>query len=370
MDEFKKIEWIDDTSANIVYHTSDAAFEALLAFSESTSESTAPSDIRRAKQMSSHPNADLQIRQAFAGDVKAPRAREKSRFYLMNPEQDPGERRYDDRYDRRMNGRGRGRRENGNGGRGRTPESKPFDVNMYDDDAGESTNEPRSRARRESYSSFSSGHSQGRKQVNFNSNARSSGRLRDRSASPARGQDGRYGFDEDQPARKTARRRSYTPPNNSTKELFPAKVSGSAFDTPLTNGNAGVELFPNHSASQSKRNRELFPHKTAHSNHRRSDALNAEETAYLMSPGSLASRITGGPKKERDSDLDQGFSFKGRAESRNNGSSDFSILGASRGVNAKVKELFPDRLPNNSGKELFADRMRARAPRRRADDLL
>lgn len=65
---------------------------------------------------------------------------------------------------------------------------------------------------------------------------------------------------------------------------------------------------------------------------------------------------------------DTGFSIRGAS----NLQSDFSIRGASRELNPRVKELFPDKVAGggNTGKELFPTGPRARGgQRRRAEDL-
>lgn len=412
-DKFRRVEWIDDSSANIAYETADAAREALLRLSsDPNADALSPLQLRRAQTLASRPDVELQIRQATLGDAKAPRAREKSRFYLMNPEHDPGERRK--RHDERTRRPGYGRRTSGDerddrrNNRRKEEATKAFDESMYDDDAGPAP-QAAQMSRRESQTSYSSGNGRqddpsanGRRTraVRFNDEDllgdRSSGRLRDRSASPVRDGDGRYGFSDDQPKRKTARQRSATPPrrarellrpkaDNSTKELFGPKPATSALDAPMSNGG---------SDDPSSRSRELFPHRTAHSNHRRSDALDGRETADLIAKrklapalpfdhatstdvnagpsNDLASRITGGRQNGRlggeESHLngdDPGFSIKGTADAPG-----FSIRGASRDVNAKVKELFPTKAGNDR-KDLFADRMGGKAggQRRRAEDL-
>lgn len=337
--------------------------------------------------MSSHPETDLRVRQATIGDVKAPRAHERSRFYLMNPEHDPRERRnnYDDR-SRRDPGRRDDRR------RREAPKQAAFDVSMYDDDAGEQKSAQVSR--RDSYDSYESRESRNRQPVRFNGGEdlfanKSQGRLRDRSASPKRDGDGRFGFDEDQPRRSTARRRSLTPPPrrrdlNATKELFPSKGRESGLDTPVASGKA-VELFPSHN-SPPKRNRELFPNRTPTSNHRRSDALDGVETArarrelyafLITHPATnpcsvtLADRISAPPKPDLfpNKAAPAGFSIKGAATSDDNPG--FSIRGAAREINPVVKELFPSKMEagGNTGKELFADKMKGRGNRNRAEDL-
>ncbi|THZ95923.1 hypothetical protein D6C82_07384 [Aureobasidium pullulans] len=352
LDNFQRVEWIDDTSANLIYESAEAASEALNALSDlpdGAAQHVAPLQMRKAKALPSNSEAELYIRQATLADKKAPRAHERSRFYLMNPDHDPRERKAD--YDNR---RRNPRRDN----RQRPEAAKPFDVNMYDDaeetpalsydDEDDRRNVRRrdERPRRPRGGDLFAG--------------KDTGRLRDRSASPVRDGDGRYGFDQEQPERRTARRRTISPaprkkdlmaPARASKgpvELLPAK-GGKTFglDTPLT------------STSPPKRNRELFPNKSSRSNHRRSDALDAGETASRRR--SLADRITGGPESG-------GFSIRGSAQVDVPG---FSIRGASREVNPVVKELFPSKFSNGEPNDLFADKMRDRnTQRRRAEDMM
>ncbi|CAD0024002.1 unnamed protein product [Aureobasidium pullulans] len=343
LDNFQRVEWIDDTSANLIYESAEAASEALNALSDlpdGAAQHVAPLQMRKAKALPSNSEAELYIRQATLADKKAPRAHERSRFYLMNPDHDPRERKAD--YDNRRRGP---RRDN----RQRPEAAKPFDVNMYDDaeetpalsydDEDDRRNVRRrdERPRRPRGGDLFAG--------------KDTGRLRDRSASPVRDGDGRYGFDQEQPERRTARRRTISPaprkkdlmaPARASKgpiELLPAK-GGKTFglDTPLT------------STSPPKRNRELFPNKSSRSNHRRSDALDAGETASIRRPES------------------GGFSIRGSAQVDVPG---FSIRGASREVNPVVKELFPSKFSNGEPNDLFADKMRDRnTQRRRAEDMM
>ena len=329
------------------------------------------------------------MRQATTADIKKKGARHESRFYLLNPEWDPEERKRNQRggpdkgnyRKRRFDDRELKRRRNAAGG---------FDVDMYDDNAGDTTSENRSR-RRDSYSSYSSDNNRRkRRQVNFRGRnggdlfedkmmRRSEGRIRDRSASPLGDGDGRFGFAEKTVAR-ASRLRSFSPPSqrgrqgNAGIELFPAAT------TPVK------ELFPN-KASPPRSAKELFPHKTDRSNHRRTDAFDAaDNTSDIISPGShrkstsrdfpdhgshrsstsrdLADRITSGPFARRDEDESPGFTVRGSARAN---AGDFSIRGAALENGGAVKELFP--LKNgNAGKELFAEKIRGRGgPRRKAD---
>ncbi|TKA71309.1 hypothetical protein B0A49_07208 [Cryomyces minteri] len=449
-DQFARVEWIDDTSANIIYKTAEAASEALNLFTDpqSAPASIPAFELRNAKQLSSHPNSTLQVRQASEGDIKAPRAHERSRFYLMNPDKDPRERRKE--YDGRRGRGGRHRDERGERGdyqrrafddlehRRRKYEEKAvsFDINMYDDDSGASAKEVPRGHRSDSSPSLSSGETRQRRRVRVGDRARddlfmnkADGRLRNRSASPIRDGDGRFGFNDDQPVRRTARRRSLSPPpayrqrdpdphprQNVGKELFPgqAKSTTRASPAPATDSDI-IDLFPA-KLSPHKRNRELFPHKTSLSNHRRSDALDADETADLFSnrmsvpfvDGSTDAKPTAGANAKSadlasrtsatsssfgrlhnrpfDPDAAQpetqsGFSIRGSATSTS-----FSIKGAAREA-APVKELFPKKelflakelfpkkelfpmKAGNAGKELFGEKIKGRGgPRRKAEDM-
>ncbi|KAJ9656950.1 hypothetical protein H2201_008353 [Coniosporium apollinis] len=428
-DLFVRVEWIDDTSANIVYQTAEAATAALAAFSDFyqvVDPALVPlSELRKAKKLATHPDADLQVRQAFSTDVKKKGAREASRFYLMNPDKDPSERRK--RFDSR---RGRGGRrasdENGDYRRRRFDDREhrrrrdgeqevAFDVSMYDDDAGAAPTRPAAHSRRESYSGYSSsGEGPGRRRAGgrgrddgdlfANRVAKKPdetyGRLRDRSASPAGEGDGRLGFENDETtARRRLRRRSSTPPpayrkrdpnphpsGNVGKELFPAKEPIVILSSPPAN--SAKELFPRKS-SPAKRSRELFPHKTAVSNHRRTDALDAGESADIVANGSqerksrdLFDRINSGGSSfgrlhdrptipTAGADETEGFSIRGSGTSQE--VPGFSIRGAASTPDPTappVKELFPLRTGGNAGKELFAEKIKGRGgPRRKAEDM-
>ncbi|TKA48430.1 hypothetical protein B0A54_00565 [Friedmanniomyces endolithicus] len=405
---FSRVEWVDDTSINLVYDTELAAEEALLAFS--AEEVMDPLEFRPAKRLTTHPDVALFARRATVSDVKVRGAHKHSRFYLDNPKYDPenrmAKRRPDDRgYRTRDYGLKRRRRDMEDDRTSRRgSQGEPWNEDLYDDDPVSVA------ARKERTNSYSSAES-GRKRPRVTEELfpdKSSGRLRNRSASPARDGDGRFGFGEEQPARRTARPRSRTPPErrrNATngcarddlrKELFPGRKP--AAPSALTNGhsNGAVELFPNH-GSPPKIPRELFP------NHKRHDArdidreyrqVEAAVGRYSLDGadergahdradnrtqrdgkpnGDLMSRISGGRddgrllSRPKSSSEDAGFSFKGA------GSGDsFSFKGASKGNAAEgalVKELFPMKA-GDGGRDLFEGRIKGRGnQRRRAEDL-
>jgi hypothetical protein len=409
-DLFQKVQWVDDTSANLIYDTPTAASEALAAFS--VEERSEPLQIRAAKVLSTHPDVQLQVRQAIAADVKIRGAKDQSRFYLMNPRWDPDNpenerpsakrrrpddgyghnkyRRRDYEYDRRQRG-----------SENRQPQ---FHEDMYGDDPQAATDSRRN-------SSYSSNSEYDRSRRNRGQDlfaSKQEGRLRNRSASPSRDEDGRYGFDDDQPYRQTARARSRTPPgirggrdNRGTrdrlrKELFPNRASSTA----LSNGHSNPQSRP----SSSHSNKELFPDKLNGSVHRRQDAKHIDpdevtkaigqcsinnrvhsQDSFTYSSsgrrpeqnersksagGDLFSRISGGPQAE--SSYGRLGSGGGGAEFNIKGASDagFSILGASkeRVQSPLVKELFPLKAGSVAKPNLFDGRIKGRAGRRRAEE--
>jgi hypothetical protein len=353
------VEWIDDTSANLVYETEDIARDALIAFA-----TTEVADISQAeplqsipaKPLSLHPETRLAVRIAVQGDRKQPRARERSRFYLFNPEHDPAERRkrhggnrYRDRDDggyrsQRYDDREHRKRQDGDREAG-------FDESLYDDDE---TALARRAARRNSHRDSASSGSDYRERRNrvrprggagkelFPDRAgKDSGRLRDRSASPVRGDD-----ESERPTRSRSierrRRGSAALENRRSAQLIKSRLQEAASD------------------------KELFPHKTG-INHRRSDAFDAADaTADLFAKqmpvpfvdGSSDDRPIGARKSEAGR-----LNIRGVAKA--SAVHDFAIKGMAPG--STVKELFPAH--SNVGKELFADRLGGKGQRRKAEDL-
>lgn len=372
--DFEKIEWIDDSSAKIVYGSVDAVPQALEAFIDQTNPNPRDSPFGPtyvAKRSSNKPYAEIRVRSAVLGDMKKARAHEASRFYLMNPDHDPRMRRgqYDTRRGRQGNAeRGEyNRRRFDEREQRRREEGGAFDVSMYDDDAGETNTTGHAR-------SVSDSESHGRRRARrrstedlFGSTARGrlDARLRDRSASPLGEGDGRLGFNEDdeQPARRTARRRSTTPPHLRR-----------ALEREYNKANLGKELFPNGEAKElfpMKSPKELFPNRSSISIHRRTPAFDAADETPQKKTRSLADRITGGPASgngkghEQAVEDDEGFGIRGGA------ATNFSIRGtASSNAGGVVKELFPLKAGGNAGKELFGEKIKGRgAARRRAEDM-
>ncbi|KAF3484137.1 uncharacterized protein GIQ15_03461 [Arthroderma uncinatum] len=403
LEEPQRIEWIDDTSANIVYSSAEIGAKALSALTQENVEDAEPSSpslrLRTAKALSSHPDSVLQVRLAVKSDRKKHRAHEASRFYLMHPEHDPRE---------RMRSEFSGRRRRGSRGdsdgdyrrkrfddrehrrrRGQAKEDR-FDVSMYDDDGD--------RGRRGSSGDISSADSHSRSRARRNNRdlfsdrmETSEGRLRDRSASPSRA-------NGDGPDLRLAG-------GSSSSRRFRDRPPLSSHDRrDRSRSNVGKELYPsgNNSSDDTSRGRELFPNKTASSYlkkelllnsvtppantiHRRSDAFDAaDETTELLAQRMTVPFVDGasdGPQRsgsrkvelfpdsaghDRQSLKIRGISSENSGMSiRGNASGGISIKGA-----AAVRELFPSKYSSNEGKELFSDAIEGRGgKRRRAEDM-
>ena len=370
--------------------------------------------LRTAQAFSKRPETHLQVRIAVLTDQKRPRAYEASKFYMMHPEYDPRERRRQER-----NGRDdhrnykRHRYGNEEHKRRKTKDIKNgFDASMYDDDeAALAARRDRYTNRRSSQSTLSSegamanngdvGPNAGRKR-NPRRNGGSSHNIRDRSASPNRDSD------QDRADSRQRRSRRDTPPPryrsrdphpfplaNNGKELFPSKSSSTIKSGPESRETVSMEskeLFPNKKSAAFLK-KELFPNKSSVSNHHRSDAFDAaDETADLFASGlsvpfldgstdgaasqwSLADRITTpsasvfGRLKGTDPDPDPetledlengGFNIRGAAKDKG-----FLIRGlaADEASGKAVKELFPNKAGEVTGKDLFAGRLRGRGGR-------
>ena len=282
--QFDRVEWVDDSSANLLFKSESTAHEALISLAAieiADATQLAPRESLPAKSYAGKPECTLQVRFAVVGDKKASGAASRSRFYLLNPEFDPEERRrrgdfqrskYRDRgdeyrnRDRRGDGRGDGR-----DGRRREyqyddEDSAPFDVSLYDDDPDSLAKRTgtTSRPRRDSVSSGSpdsrdrrrSGGVQNRGKELFPDRRARGDDSRNRSLSPQRDRELEEQMDVDNTAREAAALRNREKArsmkermikDNGEKELFPDSKS------------ATKELFPTKSTNRS---RELFPSNT------------------------------------------------------------------------------------------------------------
>jgi Nuclear cap-binding protein subunit 3 len=151
LDQFVRIDWIDDTSANLTYSTPEAGADALAALTNTEVLNLAAIDIpllqlRLGRKLSTHPNSELFVRQATTIDVKKKGASDASRYYLLHHP----EKAFRERKGPRDGRRGRFRQDSDDSGdynrtrfddreqkRRRDERGAGFDANMYGDDAGE-----------------------------------------------------------------------------------------------------------------------------------------------------------------------------------------------------------------------------------------
>ena len=372
-----RIEWIDDTSANIVYNTPSTGLTALEQLSLASSSNLQLTDLRQAKPFTMHPGAALQVRIALASDQKRPRAHEASRFYMMHPEYDPREQRRRDRshgntgdYRLRRYGDAEDRK------RRRKDREEGFDASMYDDDNASSS-------RRASLSSSQEGRAR-RTVDSYRPRSETAGGARARSASPDRHNgDGNRGRNRTPPPLYQRRDPYPFPTENTGKELFPT-ISKAGSDK------ASKDLFSDKMLAASSR-KELLPHKANAVSHRRSDAFDAaDETADLFASG-MCVPFTDVPRRGANKGLPSGIAAPSEPTYGRLQLSDLepsmdvekddgiTIRGASRqdqgftirgGASGLITELFPDKAAVNAGKELFAEKIKGRGMRRtRAEDM-
>lgn len=91
-DSKPRIEWIDDTCLNLVYYTSDDARVALAHLTTVPTNGITTKERAAAKPNPQKPDARLEIRYAMYSDRKIAGAKDRSRYYLFHPEDDPDSR--------------------------------------------------------------------------------------------------------------------------------------------------------------------------------------------------------------------------------------------------------------------------------------
>jgi hypothetical protein len=421
LDEFERIEWVDDTSANLIYATAQAASEALHALTDSQAIAIHPNDIhltqlRPAKRISHKPDSNLFIRQATTIDVKKKGAHQVSRYYLFNPEQDPRERKRQQQHQQPRRGAGRRGSDGGSEYRRRQfddrehkrrREDTSYSANMYDDDDTPDTPSSHVTEDRRKRVRIPNDHDDW-----FRSQfVGADGRFLELSVSPPADGDGKMGFgttdDDDDDAYDRSRRARQRSPGNknagkelfgpassaattAAKELFPHKASGSGgvFAHKTTTAEPSPrELFPDKGLDLPglQSSLELLPSKrSSYRNHRRSDAFDASRLSGIdffasVTPPpsrerSLADRITGGPSvRPSTAPHEGGASVRGAAEAVDQPVGGLSIKGAGSSRlqhQSTARELFPLKAGSNMGKELFGEKIKGRGgPRRRAEDM-
>ncbi|KAF4451919.1 hypothetical protein F53441_5238 [Fusarium austroafricanum] len=307
-----RIEWIDDSSANLLFPSEPTARDAIVALSSVPVEDAtalAIGETLPAKPVEGKPEISLQVRFAILSDKKEAGAALRSRYYLLHPEHDPEERRRRNQDNRaRYRDRDGGYQRGGDGRRRRASDDdvETFEASMYDDAPrpsrrrrdSDTEERPRSYARENQGKELFSGR---RTQ-------------RDRSASPRRDGDGDDLMgDRASSSGNRAKARDLKDRisgNNNSKELFPTKKSIKQF--------GGGNLDTLERAIGSAR-------------------LKDEDRPKIVSVPE--SRGNG-----------SSFNIRGMANQQGSGEG-FAIKGSAA---ANARELFPTKLGgNNTGKELF-----------------
>ncbi|TFB00138.1 hypothetical protein CCMA1212_008017 [Trichoderma ghanense] len=323
-----RVEWIDDSSANLVFSsepTARDAFVALSAIDIADATALGIGETVPAKALEGRLETSLQLRFATLADRKQAGAALRSRYYLLHPEHDPEERRRRQQETRaRYRDRDRDRDHRGSGGRRRRysdEQVETFEASMYDD-APKPSRDSRSPERS---GSRARGNNRGKELFADRPAGRSSAR-RGRSASPRRDDDGDAAVDllASSSGNRTQARsiKSRLASETRSKELFPSK--------PTNRGGGQLDQLEK-AIGSARLKEEDMPKIVA-----RPDAPNGE-TLNIR-----------GVANQRAQGKDSGFSIKGAA--------------------ANARELFPDRFGSgNAGKELLDVNRTKR--RQRAEDL-
>lgn len=324
-----KVEWIDDSSANLVFGSELPAREALTALSSiDIADATALSigEALPAKPFEGRLQVSLQVRFTFQSDKKQAGAALRSRYYLLHPEHDPEKRRrrrqqqpppqHDNRsrYRERDDNRGR----NGQPRHSSDDQVETFEASMYD------APQP--------------------------SPASNYSDLEERPRSYARENRGKELFVD----RATGRDRSASPRRHGSGD---GHAAGSLATSSRRNRAHACSIKDRLSADKGAK--ELFPTKTVS----RGGQLDQLERSI----GSASLQDEDMPKvvATADAPAGGGFNIRGLASQRAAGGGVFAIKGAA----ASAEELFPDKLgsSSNAGKELL-DTSRPKR-RQKAQDL-
>lgn len=390
---FQRIEWIDDTSANLLFASESSAQEALVALAAveiADPTQLPPLESLPAKSYGAKPTAAIQVRFAVVSDKKVKGAAERSRFYLLHPEYDPEERRRREgrdnrRYRDRDGDRGFGRDRRGSGRRRDDDDDEPetFDASLYDDDEDAlakraAAGPPRPRRdsrpddsdddeRRRSYARRNADKELFPDRRTRNHNGLTS---RNRSASPLQDEDGDRDMDDAAERSAALRNREkarsikerITQPGNSSKELFPSKVSSAAGSKAQMDQIASTDRLASGMSSLGLDGArdfdlgELLRHRAA--GEEQPIFTTTVVTNKHTDRNDAATKTSGG-------NSNSSFSIKGLASQRG---ADQGL--AIKGMGASAKELFPDKFGTNAGKELFAELLGGRGRRRqRAEDM-
>ncbi|KAI6776156.1 hypothetical protein HG530_000101 [Fusarium avenaceum] len=322
-----RVEWIDDSSANLLFPSEPTARDALVALSSvpvADATALAIGETLPAKPLEGKPETSLQVRFAVSSDKKEAGAALRSRYYLLHPEHDPEERRRRNQDNRsRYRERDSGYRRDDGGRRRRASDDdvETFEASMYDD-------APRPSRRRRDSDTEERPHSFARenqgKELFLGRRPQ-----RDRSASPRRDGDGDDLMGE----------RASSSGNRARARDLKDRISG---------GGNSKELFPTRKSIKQFGGGNL-------------DTLErAIGSAHLRDED--RPKIVSVPEKRGSG---SSFNIRGMAKQQGGGEG-FAIKGAAA---ANARELFPTKLgANNAGKELFGEGGRSKQ-RQKAEDL-
>ncbi|KAF5679925.1 hypothetical protein FHETE_649 [Fusarium heterosporum] len=328
--DVERVEWIDDSSANLLFPSEPTARDALVALSSvpvADATALAIGETLPAKPIEGKPETSLQVRFAVSSDRKEVGAALRSRYYLLHPEHDPEERRRRNqdnrsRYRERDGGYRRDNRDDGGRRRRASDEEvETFEASMYDDAPrparrrrdSDTEERPRSYARENQGKELFSGRKP----------------RRDRSASPRRDRDG-DDLMGDRASSSGNRMRARDlkdriSGSGNSKELFPAKKSIKQF------GGGNLDTLERAIGSARLKDEDL-------------------------------PKIVSVPDKQGNS---SSFNIRGMAKHQGNGEG-IAIKGSAA---ANARELFPTKLGgSNVGKELFGEGGRPKQ-RNKAEDL-
>jgi len=402
------VQWVDDTSANIVFKSAEQARAAILAFVANPVSLdevlNAPFALRQAKPLASRPAAPLMVRIAQVGDRKRKNARDASRYYLLHPDQDPTEHMRREFANSRTRGGGR---ENGEYTRRRFDEREHrrrrdkdqdaggeanFEASMYDD--APATEKPRGRdlfsrvtkSRRRSASPGADGSDIDMSGSEDSRPRRRRNDYRDRDERPPpyskrdpapfpRANTGKELFSSER-TRPSDRKEGAL--HSDRLELLPASSSTSNTPTLTRQNSSGLDRSTNLAAARRLKADLLASTQTSpRGNHRRShamDAKNAEDLSQRFARKSISIDSTkaanAGVELFPSSNSNNSINIKGQAADQG-----FSIKGSGglsiKGRATEVKELFPQQYSRegNRGKELFDSPVRQKGRRQRAGDL-
>ncbi|KAL1898958.1 hypothetical protein Cpir12675_001711 [Ceratocystis pirilliformis] len=313
--EVDRVEWIDDTSANLLFSSAEIALDALNSLSVATIDHTidpSPAQIYHAKPFTSKLENNLMVRCAFTTDKKESGAAARSRFYLLNPEHDPEERLQRRENHERDNQRNRKFQHNNYRERSRLQRDDDDEIEKFSNDFYDDLEDDRDLSRHHRQRTYSrspnrsSRQNQSRELFPDRIGGSYKASSRDRSASPARMKEADITVDVS----------SNRPSRNKDRDQFIRDQQRLK--------NRGKDLFPD---------------------------IIGRKTQASGSQMDLLDKIRRYPDEALvESKVTKGFAIKGAAKS-------------------KVKELFPSRFTRNSGKELFEEKLQGRGlSRQRAED--